>query len=565
MTTECPICCEDAKTNVKCHFCEYYTCRQCCQHYLLHSIDPAHCMNCRKGWTRDVLLQYFPKTWVTTTYKQHRENVLMDNEMALLPATQPYAEVERRKRMSKQGLDDMKKAHADEKDAFFSRHPGITEYLDAMSRIENAILPLIQSQYSYYTRVPCTYLKDNQDGLVCDFPCRGKIENGRCTKCMASICEACGLRYFFRAIIPFHRCRSDNVRKHQARLALIEDYRQLMQANCTREYKIYYPIWLSRENRFQRDLQRRAHELRLRNTRRRAEEDNDDIPVERRLFVRACPANGCRGFLSTAWKCGMCDVFVCPQCHEIKGEARDTPHECNPENIETARLLAKDTKPCPSCGTRIFKIEGCDQMFCTQCHTAFSWRTGAIEKGNIHNPHYYEYLRQQNQGMRNVGDIPCGGIPFYTFLHRHVSKYMKKHEYDDLQPFHRLVGEVMDLRTWYQEHTAQDTQAIRVKYLLRDYDDKAFKKLLHMKAKAHEKMTNIDQVLDMFVMAATSILQRIQTLNTHKELLEIFTELHALKSYTDASMKRVGKRYDCKTPWIDDKLVLHRVGERIRE
>jgi hypothetical protein len=31
-------------------------------------------------------------------------------------------------------------------------------------------------------------------------------------------------------------------------------------------------------------------------------------------------------------------------------------------------------------------------MWCPQCHTAFRWSTGEIERGAIHNPHYYEWM-----------------------------------------------------------------------------------------------------------------------------------------------------------------------------
>jgi hypothetical protein len=135
---------------------------------------------------------------------------------------------------------------------------------------------------------------------------------------------------------------------------------------------------------------------------------NRETPVERAEFVRACPDQECRGFLSTQWKCGICQKWACPQCHEIKGLDRDIEHTCNPDTLATARLLANDTKPCPNCRTGIFKIDGCDQMWCTQCHTAFSWKTGNIEKV-IHNPHYYEYLRRtRGEVPRNPLDMVCG-------------------------------------------------------------------------------------------------------------------------------------------------------------
>jgi hypothetical protein len=74
---------------------------------------------------------------------------------------------------------------------------------------------------------------------------------------------------------------------------------------------------------------------------------------EKRVFVRACPASDCKGFLSCAWKCGLCEVRVCSDCHEIKEtkeqfDARhpkggqvipENAHVCKPENVETATLL----------------------------------------------------------------------------------------------------------------------------------------------------------------------------------------------------------------------------------
>ena len=81
--------------------------------------------------------------------------------------------------------------------------------------------------------------------------------------------------------------------------------------------------------------------------------------AEARGFVRACPDEDCRGFLSSQWKCGICDKWTCPDCHIIKGFTRDSEHTCNEDDLATARLLASDTKPCPKCGTGIFKIDGC--------------------------------------------------------------------------------------------------------------------------------------------------------------------------------------------------------------
>jgi dolichol-phosphate mannosyltransferase len=91
----------------------------------------------------------------------------------------------------------------------------------------------------------------------------------------------------------------------------------------------------------------------------------------------------------------------------IKGKDKDVEHTCDPGVKETVALIIKESKPCPKCGERISKIDGCDQMWCIDCHTAFSWATGQLVNGVVHNPHYYEFLRQQGNGVapRNAGDF----------------------------------------------------------------------------------------------------------------------------------------------------------------
>jgi len=76
-------------------------------------------------------------------------------------------------------------------------------------------------------------------------------------------------------------------------------------------------------------------------------------------FIRRCTVPECNGFLSSAWKCGICSTWACPDCFEIKGLNRDAPHTCTADALATAELIRKDTKPCPSCGEMISKIDGC--------------------------------------------------------------------------------------------------------------------------------------------------------------------------------------------------------------
>ena len=130
-------------------------------------------------------------------------------------------------------------------------------------------------------------------------------------------------------------------------------------------------------------------------------------------FIMPCPHDGCRGFLSSAYKCELCKLYACPKCLEIIGPERNDPnHTCSEEMVATAKLIRDTTRPCPKCGERIMKSNGCDQMWCTQCKTPFSWKTGKIDNGIVHNPHYYEWQRKNGGAApRNPGDVQCGGVP----------------------------------------------------------------------------------------------------------------------------------------------------------
>lgn len=255
---------------------------------------------------------------------------------------------------------------------------------------------------------------------------------------------------------------------------------------------------------------------------------------EARKFIMPCQNSDCRGMLSTQYKCDLCELFTCSKCLLCIKDGNKDEHVCKKEDLDTAAMIRKDTKPCPNCGARISKIDGCfsrgtgikmwsgkslpaqdvgvgdelmgddgekrtvlstcqgvdnmydiiqawsgmtytvnsqhtlvlfkdkkehlikvedfynlpgeekakykgirkidnatvltnltvlhvgkfdyygfeldgnhlfqlmdgtvchncDQMFCIECKTAFSWTKGTIEKGHIHNPHYYEWMRK---------------------------------------------------------------------------------------------------------------------------------------------------------------------------
>ncbi len=139
-----------------------------------------------------------------------------------------------------------------------------------------------------------------------------------------------------------------------------------------------------------------------------------EVPEEARKFIKKCPYDGCNGFLSKSWKCGACGNWVCPHCEDKLGETKDENHVCDPDKLASIEFIKKDTKSCPRCGTNIHKISGCDQMWCVGCNVAFSWKTGRVINGTIHNPHYFEWMNNGGGEAGHVntpGAIMCGGLP----------------------------------------------------------------------------------------------------------------------------------------------------------
>lgn len=66
----------------------------------------------------------------------------------------------------------------------------------------------------------------------------------------------------------------------------------------------------------------------------RNKEHKKHTTEQRIRFVRQCPMDNCRGFLSTAWKCGICNTHVCSQCHEPKLQEEKAKEETKEEKGE---------------------------------------------------------------------------------------------------------------------------------------------------------------------------------------------------------------------------------------
>lgn len=235
--------------------------------------------------------------------------------------------------------------------------------------------------------------------------------------------------------------------------------------------------------------------------------------VKKSIFTTRCTELDCKGYViegsSGVPTCGICETVFCNKCL-VRVEDEDK-HVCDKNTRKTISALKKETRSCPKCFVPIYKISGCDQMYCTECHTPFSWTTGQVETGRIHNPHYYEYQRRVKGTVeREVGDVGGGCQPtdlrvFYIYLGR-------RHE--DLTfvlDIHMLVGHVRDLcQRIFRPMGPNDNQDLRIKYLHNEMDKRQFIQNLKIRDKKDEKHEVFRMVLTMFSDVTDSLLKKLE-------------------------------------------------------
>ena len=240
--SECSVCFDkytaQLRKPVVCGYCNYSACSVCCKRYLTDGLLDANCMNCHRAWNDDFLDSNFTRAFRTGSYKAHRENVLFEREMAILPTRQPRVEAK------------VKLREVGEK---------IAESNRALVEIE----------------------KKKQEVLT-----------------------------------VAHRLHA-----RAARFTAESEGRPP-------------PAWTMAEG-------------------------EKAAPADKAKFIMKCPGAECRGFLSTAYKCGTCQLWACPDCMVMKGKDKDAPHTCDESLKATVAMIVKESKPCPKCGERISKVDGC--------------------------------------------------------------------------------------------------------------------------------------------------------------------------------------------------------------
>jgi len=219
----------------------------------------------------------------------------------------------------------------------------------------------------------------------------------------------------------------------------------------------------------------------------------------------------------------------------------------------------------------------CDQMYCIKCHTAFSWRTGMIESGQVHNPEYYRWMRENGNDIpRDPLDIvydPCGNNVisyqdllrilrswFPTYLANSKSRqpiYIDNTNVVKVANMHRMINHINFLNENYngeernKEITLRDMRAM---YLLNKITKEEFKRRLQMlekKNNKNKKINNIWNLLRLILIEYIGKISEIQRREDGKVIINnIVLESEKIRKYCNNSFVKIGNIFKMTYPGI---------------
>jgi hypothetical protein len=292
----------------------------------------------------------------------------------------------------------------------------------------------------------------------------------------------------------------------------------------------------------QKRLQRYNLQMELSELKDGDDSENDEPPsrkaVQPQTYIMPCPQETCRGFVATNYTCGTCNTVVCKKCRAVKPHG----HVCSEADVKTAKELEQNIKPCPKCMIPILKNGGCDQIWCTQCHVAFSWNTGEIDDGQVHNPHYYEWLtaRGSNQAAFEQDNAACGEVPRADIIiYRMVTNDTPGWVQTRVMYVHnRLIHIQHVIRTTVvrPEHV-RDNEDLRIDYLLDKIDEAKWMSTLMHREKRRMKNKAICDILDMTITVLSDFVRKVAFTPSTAE--SVARESAAFMSFYTQSLDRV--------------------------
>lgn len=275
-------------------------------------------------------------------------------------------------------------------------------------------------------------------------------------------------------------------------------------------------------------------------------ENEDDKESE--TIVYKCQVDGCKGFVMSNWMCGLCSSLHCKNCYNLEDEG----HICNMDDVKNITTIVNMSKICPCCGIMIHKIDGCSQIWCTNCKTTFDYHTGTVESNNmIHNPHYYEWFRISSTDREGNEDLNSNRIVDNQMLMRHILVAFGEDTEESSWLF-RYTRLMMHVRHLLERLYIPDMRDIRynmrerIDFMMNKISEKDFQSKIQRKDKLVHYNVSLSEIYETFIIVMNDIAHRLLRINYIEHTHNIILEFKNYLQYVNDEINVLSSLYGCK-------------------
>jgi hypothetical protein len=241
--------------------------------------------------------------------------------------------------------------------------------------------------------------------------------------------------------------------------------------------------------------------------------------------------------------CACCNRRTCNRCHQT---IDDTEHVCSDEDVATVLELRRvSTKQCPECSVDISNINGCDQVFCASCNTAFSWKTYERVNGPVHNPHYFEVAERFGNipptSRPERGDV----FPHIFQIRRAISEMAQSTQSTDIEKTYRNALHIRDVECpnlrlrGATAYSFQTNLRQRVDWMRHKTTDDQFRQRLRRSDDMARYDTELLSLFEMYSDVIGGLFQNI----TAQRTLAAYADIIRLNEYTLSTLQSIQSRH----------------------
>ena len=217
-------------------------------------------------------------------------------------------------------------------------------------------------------------------------------------------------------------------------------------------------------------------------------------------------------------------------------------------------------------------VHNCSQMFCTGCHASFDWNTMKLNTGHVHNPHHAEWLRANRNRPREVGDVQCGrelsirvAVDVIEAFDNIIDTMKSVNEKVEMKRLATYIFEAMRVCIHHHNVTIRSlnrnrhghftNQRLRVQLLTNLINEIDFKREIQKRDKATSKRNDLLHVVMTYRDALTDTIwpfvdaMQRNEIKTLEEWVSLANQIEALEEYVNGCFVRVADTYGTAAPF----------------